>query len=61
MIQHRNFSDIATPNITNINSNGLKEFIVQNEALIIDVRTKEELAATGVIPNSHNIPCMYNT
>lgn len=61
MIQNRNFSDILTTNITNINSEQLKEFIVQNEALIIDVRTREELAATGVLPNSHNIPCMFNT
>jgi len=34
----------------------LKDFINQNDVLIIDVRTKEELAATGVLPNSHNIP-----
>jgi len=39
----------------------LKEFINQNEVIIIDVRTKEELAATGTLPNSYNIPRVYKT
>lgn len=51
-----NFSSTSLPSITDINYERLKEFINQNEVLIIDVRTKEELAATGVLPNSYNIP-----
>jgi len=27
---------------------------------IIDVRTKEELAKTGQIPNATNVPCMID-
>jgi len=57
LIKIRNFADTSASLVTNINYEQLKEFIVQNKGLIIDVRTKDELAATGVIPNSHNIPC----
>lgn len=45
--------------ITNIDYEQMKKFISQNEVLVIDVRTKEELAETGVLPNSYNIPCMF--
>lgn len=46
--------------ITNIDYEQMKKFTGQNEVLIIDVRTKEELAETGVLPNSYNIPCMFD-
>jgi len=46
--------------ITDINYERLKEFMKHNEVLIIDVRTKEELAVTGVLPYSYNIPRMFN-
>lgn len=51
---------MTLPQITTINYERLMEMINQNKALIIDVRTKEELTATGVIPKSFNIPCMFN-
>lgn len=60
LFQNRNFANSSPTNITEINAEQLKEFIIQNEALIIDVRTKKELVATGVLPNSLNIPCMFN-
>ncbi|CAH1735992.1 rhodanese domain-containing protein CG4456-like [Aphis gossypii] len=56
IIQNRSFAGTSPPIITDINYERLKEFINQNDALIIDVRTKEELATTGVLPNSYNIP-----
>ncbi|CAI6362496.1 unnamed protein product [Macrosiphum euphorbiae] len=56
LIQNRSFAGTSPPLITDINYERLKKFINQNEVLIIDVRTKEELAATGVLPNSYNIP-----
>jgi len=57
-MQNHGFSGISPPFITNINYEQLNKFIAQNDSLIIDVRTKEELAATGILPNSINIPCM---
>jgi len=56
LIQNRSFAGTSPPLITDINYEKLKDFINQNDVLIIDVRTKEELAATGVLPNSYNIP-----
>ncbi|XP_060873745.1 rhodanese domain-containing protein CG4456-like [Metopolophium dirhodum] len=56
LIQNRSFAGTSPPLITDINYERFKKFINQNEVLIIDVRTKEELAATGVLPNSYNIP-----
>jgi len=56
LIQNHSFAGISPPIITGINYEKLKEFINQNNVLIIDVRTKEELAATGVLPNTCNIP-----
>ncbi|XP_025199065.1 rhodanese domain-containing protein CG4456-like isoform X2 [Melanaphis sacchari] len=56
LIQSRSFSATSQPLITEINYEKLKELMNQNDVLIIDVRTKEELAATGVLPNSYNIP-----
>ncbi|XP_015376032.1 PREDICTED: heat shock protein 67B2-like isoform X1 [Diuraphis noxia] len=56
LIQNCSFADTSSPIIADINYEKLKELINQNEVLIIDVRTKEELAATGVLPNSSNIP-----
>jgi len=55
-MRNRNFAGTPSPSVTNINYEQLKKFIVENKASIIDVRNKDELAATGVIPNSHNIP-----
>lgn len=55
LIQNRNFGG-SSPTFTNIDYDKLKEFINKNNALIIDVRSKEELAATGIIPHSQNIP-----
>lgn len=46
--------------ITNIDYEQMQKFISQNEVLVIDVRTREELAETGVLPNSYNIPCMFD-
>lgn len=60
-IQDRNFAGSSTPTVTNIGYDQLKTFIQRNEALIIDVRSKDELAATGVLPNSYNIPCKFGT
>lgn len=34
--------------------------LINLSTLIIDVREKKELAETGVLPNSINIPCKYN-
>ncbi|XP_015376040.1 PREDICTED: heat shock protein 67B2-like isoform X2 [Diuraphis noxia] len=59
LIQNCSFADTSSPIIADINYEKLKELINQNEVLIIDVRTKEELAATGVLPNSSNIPQKY--
>lgn len=54
--QNCSLGSTSPPLITNIDYDNFKRFIEQNNALIIDVRTKEELAATGVLPNSYNIP-----
>lgn len=59
--QNRSFVNISPPSISEIDYEHFKKFIDQNDALIIDVRSKEELATTGVLPNSHNIPSMNNT
>jgi rhodanese-related sulfurtransferase len=56
--QSRKIGGKFSPVIKEINYEQLKKFINSNEALIIDVRNKEELAATGVLPNSYNIPRM---
>lgn len=56
--QSQNIGGISSPIINEMNYEQLKKCINQNEALIIDVRNKEELAATGVLPNSYNIPRM---
>jgi len=56
LMQNHGFSGISPPLITNINYEQLNKFIAQNDSLIIDVRTKKELAATGILPNSINIP-----
>lgn len=63
LIQYYNFTHTSPPgsppSIKEVNYEQLKEYINQNEALIIDVRTKKELVETGVLPNSYNIPSMY--
>lgn len=53
------FACDSQPTVPTINYEQLKEFINENKVLIIDVRIKEEIALTGIIPNSSNIPCTY--
>lgn len=60
LITKSSFACASVPVITNIENEQMKKFIGQSEVLVIDVRTKEELAETGVLPNSYNIPCMFD-
>lgn len=60
LITKCSFAGASVPMIVNIDYEQMKKFINQNEVLVIDVRTKEELAETGVLPNSYNIPCMFD-
>lgn len=58
-IQNR-FAGTSPTSIKELNYEQLKKYINHNDTLIIDVRTKKELAETGILPNSHNIPRMFD-
>lgn len=58
-IQNNSLASPVHPPIPTVSYEQLKEIIEHNTALIIDVRTKNELAETGVIPNSLNIPSTF--
>lgn len=59
MYQNRGFAEDSLPSVQNISYGQLKEFLNENKVLIIDVRIKEEIASTGVLPSSSNIPCKF--